>query len=111
KALGGRDIVQAARRDGELADVLDQGERRPALVGSDRVAEDAAQEPDVLAQARVFFEPVVHFRYHSGSRPQRSPASIPEEESCPVMSASPSPRFSHWSRSQAAHPPSIRRAP
>src|SRR6185312_8528204 len=75
EALGGGGVLEATGGDRELADFLHQRERRLAFVGADRVAEDAPQEPDVLAQPGVFFESVVHFRYHSGSHPQRSPES------------------------------------
>src|SRR5258708_38217077 len=46
-------VLEAAARHRELADLLDQLERGITLVGADGVAEEPAEETDVLAQPRV----------------------------------------------------------
>src|SRR5580692_4200524 len=46
-------VLVAAKADRALADALDGVERRVTLLLTHRVAEDAAEQPDVLAQRQV----------------------------------------------------------
>jgi hypothetical protein len=53
-------IFLAAARNGQLADIFHQCKSRVALVGPHGVPEDAAEQPDVLSEARVLLVSVVH---------------------------------------------------
>ncbi len=53
-------VFEAPARHGKLADLLDQLERGVALVGADGVAEEPAEEADVLAQPGVLVVAIVH---------------------------------------------------
>src|SRR5260221_6927829 len=54
------DVLQPPARHRELADLLDPREHLLALVGADRVAEEAPEEADVLAYPGVLVHAIVH---------------------------------------------------
>ena len=63
-------VLVAVEADRGLADALDDLEDRLALLAADRVAEDAAEQPDVIAQRKILvgnIERLVHTGHHPPS--------------------------------------------